>query len=79
MRPSARNRWIVLHFAWTVLIAASLLRIGALPFQLVLLVNAGAALTLATARRESLRQRGLTLWDEAVGFIGISTAVSLLQ
>ena len=79
MKSSDRNRLIVLHFAWTILIAASLLRIGALPFQLLLLVNAGAALILAMARRESLRLRGLTLWDEAVGFIGISTAAGLLQ
>jgi hypothetical protein len=73
------NRWIALHFVWTILIAVTFFRVGDLPFQMVLLVNAGSAATIAAGRRESLKLRRLTLWDEAVGFVGVSTAAGLLQ
>lgn len=73
------NRWIACHFIWTIAVAATLFRIGEPPFQLVLLVNAGSAAAIAAARHESLRLRRLTLWDEAVGLVGVSTAVGLLQ
>ena len=64
------NRWIACHFIWTVAVAAAFFRVGDLPFQLVLLVNAGSAAVIAMARHESLRLHRLTLWDEAVGLVG---------
>ena len=73
------NRWIACHFIWTVAVAAAFFRVGDLPFQLVLLVNAGSAAAIAMARHESLRLHRLTLWDEAVGLVGVSTAAGLLQ
>ena len=73
------NRWIASHFIWTIAFAAAFFRVGELPFQMVLLVNAGSAVAVATARRESLRLRRVTLWDEAIGFVGVSTAAGLLQ
>lgn len=73
------NRWIAFHFIWTVAVAATFFRVGELPYQLVLLVNAGSAVVIATARRESLRLRRLTLWDEAIGLVGVSAATGMLQ
>jgi hypothetical protein len=73
------NRWIALHFIWTILIAVTFFRVGERPFQMVLLVNAGAAAAIAVARHESLRLHRLTLWDEAVGFVGVCAAAGLLQ
>jgi hypothetical protein len=73
------NRWIACHFIWTVAIAATFFRVGDPPFQLILLVNAGSAAVIATVRHESLRLHRLTLWDEAVGLVGVSTAAGLLQ
>jgi hypothetical protein len=73
------NRWIASHFVWTIAVAAVFFKIGGAPFQLVLLVNAGSAVAVATMRREGLGLPRLTLWDEAVGLIGVSTAAGMLE
>jgi hypothetical protein len=73
------NRWIACHFIWTVAVAATFFRPGEPTFQFILLVNAGSAAVIATARRESLRLRRLTLWDEAIGLVGVSAAAGLLR
>jgi hypothetical protein len=79
MNDRAVNRWIACHFIWTVIVAAAFFRVGDPLFQLVLLVNAGSAAAIAMTRRESLRLHRLTLWDEAVGLVGVSTAAGLLH
>ena len=78
MRRPSLNRMIVSHFIWTVAIAGAFFRVGDTPFHVVLLVNAGTAAVIATVRHESLRLRRLTLWDEAVGLVGVSTAAGLI-
>ena len=69
---SFRNRWIALHFVWTLAIAARAFPLGSKPFECIILANAGIAMMIASGRRENLRMRQLTLWDEVAAFIALA-------
>jgi hypothetical protein len=71
------SRYIVLHFLWTISIATVLFPIGGALFHLLLLFNAAMTGAMAAFRGDSWRARRLTLWDEAVAFIGICLLTGL--
>jgi hypothetical protein len=77
MNVDRKNWQIIIHFGWTVAIAAAFFEVGSRLFELVLLFNAGFAATMALLRGESLGLRRFTLWDEAVAFLGISALAAL--
>ena len=79
MKDYPINRHIAVHFVWTVAIATTFFKVGGGYFQTVLLFNAAFAVVLAIARRETLGLRRLTLWDEAVAFVGVSAAAHFIR
>ena len=70
-------RHIVLHFVWTISVAALCFQVGSGLFHVVLLFNAGLAALIAAMRGDSWRARQITLWDEAVALVGVCTLTGL--
>jgi hypothetical protein len=73
------NRHIAVHFVWTIGIAVACFKVGDVYFQAVLMFNAAFAVVIAVARKETLRLRRLTLWDEAVAFMGVSAVAHFIR
>jgi hypothetical protein len=62
---------IIVHFVWTISIAALLTAFNGRLFLLIILFNAGFAAIMAAIRHERFAARKITLWDEALAFFAV--------
>jgi hypothetical protein len=70
---------IVLHFVWTISVAALFFEIGSALFHFVLLFNAGFSMAVALTRGDPWRIRRVTLWDEAAALLGVCGITLILR
>ena len=74
-----RSRDIIVYFVWTIAIAALFFPIDSHPFRIIILFNAVVAMIIAVSRHEPFGARKITLWDEAVGLIGVCALAHILH